>query len=716
MDGDSFDSESSVYENSDSDNEAQTTGSNKGKDLAPPGCRRSRRLKRKYGDEQESESSESEEDHFVRRSSRRRKSTQKTYMEYESDDTPEEVILKKKPRAIDDSDEYVISGSDEDPEDILIPRRSRRIISDDEDEEETPDCEDDETDVDEELCEDMEKNVVSDDTEEEDVNLTPSDNDDDDDDGIGGKNVEYTTDDDDYDEDIRSSKTKNNVKERHGKKGGGKDIRNIMKSMREEKALQHSAKKEKDTDIGNTSQESESKEEGQSSDVNEEMVDDRLVENPNETGIMEDAANKKDVGIKGATIKVSAVKVEAIKMEAPSPEVANKIAEESERENVGVNETSTEFEIDVKHKLEADEDIINNEKSNNHSEEKSIDVLVIEGKDSLKEVRDKELSKIDETKEGHERNTDSINIATSLNSMVHDATSARKEGKVSYLESKEHDNTIDRKGMLTLQLENRDFRQIYEKRASALIKTHDVASTLAQFSHNTNALQDPLKASIALTSFSPTAKYPHVQPPFHPQGASPVIPMPHPSEILRPRPYAADAGRPYESYHRSANANYSPVHTSYNVRPTYESFLEQQTLFQPSMHGFSRMAPPQYPGFPTNEQQSMWQPQRYPPPMQWGYPPYRNMLPQGEPKHRVAQMHRPYLDSHSYEENPSNPILTTKSQNRSSSQTTETSRRSKTSSSSSDDRKPTVSESYAAFRNMVIAPSGGNSQKKAKRS
>ncbi|XP_065055748.1 remodeling and spacing factor 1-like [Rhopilema esculentum] len=231
LDDDSIGSGSSEYENSPSENERE---GKEHEDLVSRGCRRSRRLKRKYGEDEKSESSESEDDTFVRRSTRRRRPTAKTYMEYESDDTPEEVLMKKS-KIIEDNDEYVVSQSDEDPEDILRIRKRRTIISDDEDDDQETIEEDVETDFeDEELCADMEKNVVSDDSEEEAIpSLSEEEEPEENDSG------ETTTDDDEDDERYEeesngSGKRKRSAKDAQEKKRGGKDMRTIMKSIREE--------------------------------------------------------------------------------------------------------------------------------------------------------------------------------------------------------------------------------------------------------------------------------------------------------------------------------------------------------------------------------------------------------------------------------------------------------------------------------------------------
>ena len=674
MDVDSVGSESSEYEYSDSENERQTKISDRTKESDTTGCRRSRRLKRKYGDEEESESSESEEDHFVRRSTRRRKSSRRTYIDYESDDTPEEVILKKKAKGIDDSDEYVASGSEVDPEDILLPRRSRKIISD-EDDEDTPDCDDDdETDIDEDLCEDMERNVVSDDSEDEDLVLSPSDENDDD---IDKKNSDFSTDDDGDIEDNRNIKERKHMKEKQGNKRGGKDIRNIMKSMREEIEKKSVKKDEEEFEHDAAGDSGIGKEDRRT------VVEKETLVGESEKGI-------------------------AIKEEGDGT---------MEEPRIQISEEPHYFKGDVEEKEGESKEIVNRIEVNDNCEQQSTESSNFDMEDSIRENEKTIVDNIASRREDEKESTLSRNDITkssTLKSRIEHSNQTKEEA--SNIKTKESDDSIDCKGNIAMTLKDQDYQEMFEKRATFASKANPVAKGTFPFPQNisSSASHFSPEATIALSSFNPVMKYTHPQPSFHPQAASSSRHLQHQSDILRPRPYPADSmRRTYDPYQQQASANYPSPQNPYHVpRPFYENFLEQQPLFPSNMHGFPRIAPPQYPGFSTTEQQSAWRPQRYPAQMQWEYPPYRGMSNQGGTSQQAVQMLRPYLEAH----NPTDSIPGTKSLNRSGSYVQDPSRRVKAMTSAPDARRQSVSENYAAFRNMVIGPTDESSQKKLKRS
>ena len=676
LDSDSADSESSEYEDSDSGNDREKKRSDRTKNLEATGCRRSRRLKRKYGDEKESESSESEEENFVRRSSRRQKSSRKTYVDYESDDTPEEVILKKKARRVDDSDEYVASGS-EDPEDILLPRRSRRIISDEDDEEDTPDFDDDETDVDEVLCEDMEKNVVSDETEDEELILSPSDEDDD---HAGRGYVDSSTDDEDDVEDVGNGKKRKCMKEKQTSKRGGKDIRNIIKSMREE--VKKSVKTEEENCKISARDDSGIDKEDKLPDIEKEAVLSVPEKGMEESPIKENGDNIDQESKDKKQMELNAVETGIKKEETETIANVNSIREDNDCE-----ENSTEFSV--------------------------VD-LKISAQDSERSIEDKQIGQFDGEKES---SLSGMDVSNALPSTKHDAPAQQTKDQTGSVRVREYKESVGHIGSSSVGIPSRDqhLEESYEKRASFVSKASPMSKPLPTFQQNAGSspVQYSPEATIALGSFNPILKYARPQPPFHPQEASSAMQIQHQSEVLRPRPYPADSiRRPYESYQQGTNANYPSAHNPYHVpRPMYENLLGHQALFPQRMHGFPRIAPPQYPGFSGSEQQAIWR-QRYPTPMQWGYPGYHNMSNQGDISQQVTQMHRPYLDI----QNANDGIPAGKSQSHPSSHAQETSRRLKTkSSSNSDSRMPSATESYAAFRNMVIGSTEDGSQKRLKR-
>ena len=675
LEGDSFGSESSEYENSDGENTANVPKIREAS--ASLGCRRSRRLKRKYGDEEQWESSESEEENFVRRSTRKRKSAKRTYMEYESDDTPEEVITPKKSTRLDDSDEYVVSGSEEDPEEVLLPRRSRKILSEEEDADETPDCDDEETDVDEEICEDFERNVVSDEEEEEEqVNLSLSEEDE-----AGGNEEAYTTGDDDGND---SDSRKKRVKESQGNKRGGKDIRNIIKSMREEKVpAKSSADKEEELNSKNAAQDSGIGKEDNVSSLLKEAVNVKVEEETVSSGVTKEDSGKEVLELEEDEKTTGEVSCES-----------GAVRKEDEYKRDEVDEVDVEPEGAMKEPSDAKARVSLTTRHDNLESNPEREVGRPSG-----EVKRTQVEKISR------RNVGEPGFPVS-------AILKRKE-------SQKDLELFDRRGVSSVPSNKHTSKEEDEKRRASKVKLEAMARDAPRFPRSPVAKvsHDPSKATIALSTFTPTLKYPMVQPPYH-QGPSSVMRMQHQQEVLRPRPYTVEAMRPYESYPQSNNASYPPGHNPYLMRPPYENLLDQPPVYQQNMHGYQRIAPPpQYPGYAGNEQQAMWRSQRYPSSMQWSYPSYHGMSPQGEP-HQQAQMHRPYLHMQSYEEKAPGGSAVTKSHSNANSShgVAETTRRSKTQPSPVDSRKPSASESYAAFRNMVIGTTDGSSSKKAKRS
>ena len=684
-------SESSDYECSESENEKEAKRLSRTKGSEAAGCRRSRRLKRKYADDGDQESSESEEDYFVRRSTRRRKSSRKTYIDYESDDTPEEVILKKAAKNVDDSDEYVASGSEEDPEDILLPRRSRRMLIDEGADEDTPDCGDDEeTDIDEDLCEDMERNVVSDETEEdeEELILSPSDENCDDSDA---KNVDMLTDDDvdddndDGDSDSsqmhKNRKKRCNIAEKQGSKRSGKDIRNIMKSMREEKEkniVRADGEQSKVNDGGD----SRSGKEDKVSETREEKIVDEA-----EKGLAKEEFREEEqenVAEKSSDKKVLAsnsLESSVNKMEEDSNQ-----CDDSKKEEKTVKSDSSE---------EMDKKLLNtNMEVNEHVGEKL--------KKDSKDTQAKDLSEL---------NLNRTDINKSLRSMKHSEHMYQHKEQARNSDVRES----TRKEAAVMPVNDRNYQELYDRRTGVVPRTSAMAGTFS-FSQNFRPSSTQLSSeeTIALSSFSPTLKFARPQTQFCSQDAPPVSHLQHQKEVLRPRPFPPEqVRRPYDSFPQGGNASYSSPHNHYHIpRPGLGSLIEQQSLLPPGMHGFPRIAPPQYPGYSLSEQQPAWRPQRYPLPMQWSYPPYHNMPHQGEARQQIAHMHRPYLELL----NPADSLPGSSLRSQSALHTQDTSKRSRTVAPTFDAVKSSPSQSYAAFRNMVIGPTEEGSSKKVKRS
>ena len=639
LDDDSIGSGSSEYENSPSENERE---GKEHEDLVSRGCRRSRRLKRKYGDDEKSESSESEDDTFVRRSTRRRRPTSKTYMEYESDDTPEEVLMKKS-KIIEDNDEYVVSQSDEDPEDILRIRKRRTIISDDEDDDQETIEEDVETDFeDEELCADMEKNVVSDDSEVDAIqSLSEEEEPEENDSG------ETTTDDERYEEESNGSgKRKRSAKDAQEKKRGGKDMRTIMKSIREEEVCS-SKKLSKEEEV-----------------EKEPSIKEAEVKSEKETissatfACKESAQGEKHTG--SALIKedTSDLKTQIVSNEdkVECPEVADNTNMEN-KETIGAN-------IKPSQGSTTDSPLTN---------------IAVKGELEEKAARPPDL----------------------INDQVKDT---RKKLTLPLKDVGGHHKTRGgnerpKHGQVKLDVPGLD--------APVLRPSFSGAHAPRTSGHS--------QETIELSSYSQTMRHP-IGPSYN-QGSSTMMSIQHQPDILRPRPYAADVMRPTDHYNQPIG-NYSPMHTPFHLHSPYHGYMDQQSFFSPNMQPFTRGAPPAYPGYPGNDPQALWRPQSLPQ-IQWNYPPYRAGSPHIEQKQRALQMHRPVPDAHTYRGSSSPPASNTKVAKTQSRVPTvphygaESPRRPKT--SSADSRKPSTMESYAAFRNMVIAPSDDKGQKKAKR-
>eukprot|EP00794_Sanderia_malayensis_P010905 gene10905-12064_t len=249
------DSDESDYESA-NQNESRRSLTSRVDDFLERGCRRSRRLKTRMtggNHGQEGGSSDSDDGGFVRRSSRRTASSQWKYVDYgtdsEDEDANEDVVKeegkKKKIGEEDDFDdeEYEVSENDEEYEEQYKVRR-RYIVDDDEED----DLEEEETDDEfenEELHEDFKKNVVDDESDavEEESSEGEDEGEEETDDE---KVVKMSEDSDDSDmcrrkkkkrrlqEDDESDEDDDDDDDEFGKKGSGKDMRNIIKSLTED--------------------------------------------------------------------------------------------------------------------------------------------------------------------------------------------------------------------------------------------------------------------------------------------------------------------------------------------------------------------------------------------------------------------------------------------------------------------------------------------------
>ena len=240
-------------------------------------------------------------------------------------------------------------------------------------------------------------------------------------------------------------------------------------------------------------------------------------------------------------------------------------------------------------------------------------------------------------------------------------------------------------------------------------------------------VMDPLKNTLDLSSNrsqSMRYRYPqpaHQRPPeMHPSMQPDMRPHSQQSDLVRPQLYPTDFKRPFDPYSASntPSPTYQPSGNQYPMRHPYQSIYEPRQFYSPNMQYYPMKAPPGYPGYQHTDGKSLWRPQE-PTSVQWNYPQYSGMQPYGDTKVRstVPPLHRPYLDMPNPMFSRESGMLTSNAQaarpqKRSLPASEKTRRRTDV---SSHTRRPTATESYAAFQNMVISPANESNRKKPKR-
>ena len=658
------------------------------------GCRRSRRLKRKQGHEEQSESSSSDEENFVRRSTRRRISTQKTYMEYESDDTPEELITNSKRKKDDENDEYVASGSDEDAEEFL-PVRSRRVIitDDDDDDDDIIDDDEIETDLeeDEALREEYEKDVVSDETEDEEEQPELTDEEEIDD-------ADSTSEDDDYDDETDGGPAKVKKRKRRGEEGGvrrkgDKDMRTIIESMKEEKSRSSLKKTQLKVKPTLTAAESTPIREGVDTEEGKQIVHtDKFFEEANQT--CQQGEGKKAEG----TVRED---------EEITPMISNPEFEDSGKSGdcKKLDETKTSFGTVPKYDAQSKNDA--------------------QVANDLKKLRD--ARRMDKTKptEEHGGVLTAIKKEESINASLGNTDAASILGRSETNKRRKTPSPLSG-GAEDTEIVKRDQGKTVAPLGSENAGSYwrkDIPNLKSEISHVT----DPLKNTMDLSSSrsqSMRYRYPqpvqHRPPEMHQQMHLDMRPHSKQSDLVRPQLYPTDFKRPFDPYAASntPSPTYQPSGSQYPMRPPYQNIYEPRQFYSPNMQYYPMKAPPGYPGYQHSDGKSLWRPQE-PTSMQWNYPQYSGMQPYGDTKVRstVPSLHRPYLDV------PNAMFSRESGAISSSAQPARPQKRSlpgsekprRTTDVPSHARRPTATESYAAFQSMVISPANESDRKKPKR-
>ena len=612
-------------------------------------------------------------------------------MEYESDDTPEELITNSKRKKDAENDEYVASGSDEDAEEFL-PVRSRRVIITDDDDDDIIDDDEIETDLedDEALREEYEKDVVSDETEDEEEQPELTDEEEIDD-------ADSTSEDDDYDdaddEPAKAKKRKRSIEESGVRRKGDKDMRTIIKSMKEEKngsSLKKTQPKVKPT---LTAAESTPIQAGVGAEKVKQIVHaDNFVEDANQTCQQGEGKNAERTVGEDKEI---------------SPLISNTEFEDSgkPRDCEKLDETKTAFgtvpEDDARSKNDA------------------------QVANDLKKLRDSRM--MDKTKptEEHGGVLTAIKKKESINASLGNTDAASSLGRneinrrrktPSPLSAEVEDTEIVKKGQgkTVAPLDSEDAGSFRRK---------DIPNLKSEMSHVT----DPLKNTMDLSSnrsHSMRYRYPqpvhHRPPEMHQQMHPDMRPYSQQSDLVRPQIYPTDFKRPFDPYAASntPSPTYPPRGNQYPMRPPYQNIYEPRQFYSPNMQYYPMKAPPGYPGYQHSDGKSLWRPQE-PTSMQWNYPQYSGMQPYGDTKVRstVPSLHRPYLDMpnpmFSRESGALSPSAQPVRPQKRSLPGSEKSRR--TTDVPSHARRPTATESYAAFQNMVISPANESDRKKPKR-
>lgn len=618
-------------------------------------------------------------------------STQKTYMEYESDDTPEELITNSKRKQADENDEYVASGSDEDAEEFL-PVRSRRVIITDDDDDEIINDDEIETDLEEDevLREEYEKDVVSDETEDEEQLPELTDEEEIDD-------ADSTSEDDDYDDEsdddtAKAKKRKRRNEEEDGvRRKGEKDIRTIIKSMKEEKdgsssKITQLKDKPTVTAAGNTPIKA-----GADTEKGKQIVHaDELVED--ET--CQQGEGKKSEGINKEDREITPI--------ISNDEFKDSVKSDDAKK---LDETKTAFDTAAKDDTQSTNDA--------------------QVADDLKKLHD--ARKIDKTKPTEEH----IGILAGIKKEERMNASSGNTDAASISRRNEINKKRNTPSPLLGEAEGAEFVKMDEGKTVMPIKSEEASSCWRTYVPNAKLdishVIDPLKNTMDLSSSGSQSmryRYPqpvhHKPPEMHPQMHPDMRPHSQQSDLVRPQLFPADFKRPFDPYSASNTHShtYQPSGNQYPMRPPYQNVYEPRQFYSPNMQYYPMKGPPGYPGYQHTDGKSLWRPQEATS-MPWNYPQYSGMQSYGDTKGRstVPPLHRPYLDM-------PNPMFSRESNALSSNaQTARPQKRSlpgsekprRTTDAPSHARRPTATESYAAFQNMVISPANESNRKKPKR-
>ncbi len=695
----SSNSSGSEYEDKHSGNENETRRTlTKVDDFLERGCRRSRRLKKRFKNEDDEDSSSESEDGFVRRSTRRRCSAQKKYMDYGTDsDVEVSADVKKNVSNKEDDEEYEVSELDDDYEEEVKVRR--RFVPEDDhlDDDDDDDIEEEETDEEfenEELHEDFKKNVI-DDVSEEDADDNEEETDED-------PETKFSYDSDDS-EVCRKKKRKKMVEEEDSedekvvKKRGGKDMKNIIKSLKEEENKKGSKNANKEPEAVDSQKGSDvfkstgshADDESKGSDVDRE---------PNESDTND--------GNKGSDVNV--------------------VVEETGEDEKNANDMTGA------HKDNIDE--------------------AVEGSDVKEESRGSDVSETFSgsygdkealmDKEGEEPNVEKATISrTKLSVAVkQEETDLKQENSETELNKKlaESEET-DSKELLSkneLILSKKEILQEPERKEtpSPLLNEFENAG-LEKFGEESFIdsfnKSKPSQYSSNFQNNDPTLLLKDARSPIYPHithqlanslprrpDALPIPQQSHIPDIYRPKAVVGDFKQPYDYYPPQQHINaYSPMHSPYPMHSPQQAFFSDRQDHYPShMQSMLKGAPPMYRGQQSLPGAGIWRPQETDD-MGWGIPQHhagysprtaKQPLPQGYP-----YIHNPdtnYQRS-DYTKDYGMPAMASPS--------TKPSKKStgalwpgegKTAS-----QRPSATESYAAFQSMVIGSPSDGQRKRSKK-
>ena len=704
------------------------------------GCRRSRRLKRKFRDDNEEESSASEEEVPVaRRSTRRRTSNQQKYLEYGTDSEMEEVEeqrrIQKSGQPEKDDTEYELSEAEEDYEEAVAPRIRMVLQDDDEDEGEEDETEDEELE-DEALQEEFRRNVVDDDSEEEILNhhlseeeeeeeeemeaLPETDEDSDgaetkadsDDSQIVRKRKRKRSADQDEDEDEESHKPR-----------GGKDMRNIIAGLKEEE----------NANSNRTGKEKHVEDESKLSNI--------VVEKKSKIASLMDEAGQGDGQTSNDLTRTDMSDSENIDTKQNIP-ILDTLS--SKHNGLKLDSKNDFPHVDIKAKqrdsaIEQKDTLLPL-----FATDESAELKKLGGRNAATELSNRDTS----LQPGH-RQIDLPSTALRYGNIPNPPVPER-EKMPSRLE-----NTVSMKADVgntsgsieaSGQQQRLDpYKQVYNPTASKLQRKDAPPplvgghATLAPEKLAPANLDIKIEKSERKASSTHLASHGNQGLPVAPMGRAPgylcgtpqserslsqrpdFIPLPQQAsmqDIFRPRPMPPDFKQQFEYYPSPQNlGQFPPMLNQYPMPATQPGFYgSAHEAYHPHMQPMHRAAPPMYPGHPRLPRSSIWRPQeeRDKP---WNYH-YPATLPERQgtkepldrpPRGYSANIAVPGAEfSNSEFGMPLASATTTKPAKKPG--TTPWPSEGKTSS-----RRPSTSESYAAFQNMVIGQTGDSQRKKAKR-